>query len=53
MWPEEMIPLLKALAALPEAPASVPRTHTVAHGCNFSSLGSTGLCIHALKHTHK
>lgn len=52
MQPEEMIPLLRALAAL-EDPASVPRTHMVTHNCNFSSLGFTDLFMHALKHTHK
>lgn len=51
MQPEEMIPLLKALAALPGHPASVPRTHMVAHNCNFSSLGFTDLFMHALSHT--
>ncbi|KAL6077744.1 hypothetical protein STEG23_007898, partial [Scotinomys teguina] len=39
----EMALQLRALAALPEDPGSIPSTHMAAHNCNFSSRASDTL----------
>jgi hypothetical protein len=42
----EMVQLLRALAALPKDPGSIPRTHTAAHNC-------LELQFQGIQHTHE